>query len=813
MHPDSGLIQKISLCLLILLPCGVLVCTAEPPIIIPGINTSDQNNSLTLFPEIGIFTISPPPVNISEIENTYETIKTKRSSVSSHTLVDTGMATMGNVVLVPVTPTPKGSGYSYFNTTGSDQSYFIYSPGIYTLQDGFSTSNNSAIYIGASDVVLEGNAHTITGNTANSGIIVQSGRYNATVRNFKNIDNFCYGIDSNGYQVSLINNSLSENSFTGINSMGPDIFLHQNTLTNNYFGVFLSGNNAILKDNVLSYNDVYGIFGTSKNCTMENNYVDSNDYGVVISGDNLLFNANNVQNNQQTGVQIQSTGAYCVGNTISQNSANFLTLGNNTTVKDNTISSAFGPFGYGIQATGTNTTISENTLYNNIFGIIAGCDDCNTINNRVYSSYQIGIVSEGNNDRNSDNIIRDYAITGLACYSNNSVAYNNTITNVTYGFVILDYLNTSIIGNQIHGAKQYGIFISGDYYHPGPGIGNIYNNYFGNEKNVGGFVNISKYSYRWTNPIGQERGTNIVGGPFIAGNYWSNSTETGWSDQQTPNVSGYTTTPFVIAPGRYDTAPLVPQKPVTINATANDWGIIVPTGNRSYQSYTNQTFITQPKPGADITDVVVDSVSKGNVTSWTFTELSDDHNIQAIGNATPGQVHVFFNASQQYGERPLTVSFSSEQSLGSPTSWYWQFGDGIPNTTQNPVHTYEIPGIYPVSLRALNGQTGGYAVWNNYITVTDGLVPEPTQTPVPGKIITKFSAYPTHGNAPLTVDFRDKSSGNPVTWDWDFGDGAHSSLQNPSHVYTTSGSYPVTLSLKNENYGGSLNIPGAVIVT
>jgi PKD repeat protein len=116
-------------------------------------------------------------------------------------------------------------------------------------------------------------------------------------------------------------------------------------------------------------------------------------------------------------------------------------------------------------------------------------------------------------------------------------------------------------------------------------------------------------------------------------------------------------------------------------------------------------------------------------------------------------------------------------------------------------------------LRALNSQSGGYALWNNYVTVTDGPVPQPTRTPVPGEIIAQFSAYPTSGNAPLIVDFRDMSTGNPVSWDWNFGDGTHASLQNPTHIYPTAGSYPVTLSVTNANYGGSLNIPNAIVVT
>ena len=43
------------------------------------------------------------------------------------------------------------------------------------------------------------------------------------------------------------------------------------------------------------------------------------------------------------------------------------------------------------------------------------------------------------------------------------------------------------------------------------------------------------------------------------------------------------------------------------------------------------------------------------------------------------------------------------------------------------------------------------------------------------------------------IDFYDQSTGGPTSWAWDFGDGATSSLQFPSHVYTQDGQYTVTL--------------------
>ena len=58
-----------------------------------------------------------------------------------------------------------------------------------------------------------------------------------------------------------------------------------------------------------------------------------------------------------------------------------------------------------------------------------------------------------------------------------------------------------------------------------------------------------------------------------------------------------------------------------------------------------------------------------------------------------------------------------------------------------------------------------------------------------------FSANPTSGNTPLSVNFTDESTGTITSWNWDFGDGASSSIQNPSHIYTNEGKYSVGLTV------------------
>jgi PKD repeat protein len=59
-----------------------------------------------------------------------------------------------------------------------------------------------------------------------------------------------------------------------------------------------------------------------------------------------------------------------------------------------------------------------------------------------------------------------------------------------------------------------------------------------------------------------------------------------------------------------------------------------------------------------------------------------------------------------------------------------------------------------------------------------------------------FSFTRRYGPAPLTINFTDLSPGTSL-WSWDFGDGATSTDQNPSHTYTQSGAYTVNLIVAN----------------
>lgn len=71
-----------------------------------------------------------------------------------------------------------------------------------------------------------------------------------------------------------------------------------------------------------------------------------------------------------------------------------------------------------------------------------------------------------------------------------------------------------------------------------------------------------------------------------------------------------------------------------------------------------------------------------------------------------------------------------------------------------------------------------------------------------GRPVADFSASPVSAPLPATVAFTDRSSGSPVAWNWSFGDGAWSEQENPTHTYTTSGVYTVSLNATNTRGSG-----------
>jgi len=137
-----------------------------------------------------------------------------------------------------------------------------------------------------------------------------------------------------------------------------------------------------------------------------------------------------------------------------------------------------------------------------------------------------------------------------------------------------------------------------------------------------------------------------------------------------------------------------------------------------------------------------------------------------------------------------TVQFTdaSTDQDGTIESWNWDFGDGATSTLENPTHQFD-DGTYTVTL-TVTDDDGGIDSFFDIVTVANL---EPTAD---------FTFTPINPSTADTVQFTDQSSdpdGTIASWDWDFDDGATSTLENPTHSYSDDGTYTVTLTVTDDD--------------
>jgi len=126
------------------------------------------------------------------------------------------------------------------------------------------------------------------------------------------------------------------------------------------------------------------------------------------------------------------------------------------------------------------------------------------------------------------------------------------------------------------------------------------------------------------------------------------------------------------------------------------------------------------------------------------------------------------------------VSFN-DPTLGSNV-WNWNFGNGSISNVKNPTYSYFVPGLYTVTLNT--SMPGGCSQIFNPFAIVNVIPYDPK--PIDLNFINSCKPY--------TISF---STATPdiVSYLWDFGDGATSTLSNPTHVYQTAGTYGITLNV------------------
>ena len=529
------------------------------------------------------------------------------------------------------------------------------------------------------------NSNLVSNNTvrnADHGIFSNTCQYN-TIQNNRARDNN-YGIAMRyTHYTRVINNNCDGNR--NVNS-NEGIYL-----TWEDSGNIVSGNSASDCDKGIELTDLCGA-----NNTVDNNIVNANQYfGIYVQASDNKISNNSLSQNLNGSIYLAGSkcaGNIVSGNTLTENYGSGITLLNTSSNNKIISNSLISSIQKGIEALNSNGSILDsNFAQDNDMGIEVQNSNGVTINNNTAIHNRMGIR--------------------LFYSSNNYLTRNNATSSDESGIDLNSALGNTISGNLISN-NGHGITMC-----PACQNNQVYNNYFNNYINTG-IKNELNTWYKAKTP-----GKNVVGGPYIGGNYWA-----------TPDNDGFSQT---------------------------------------------------------ATDPDEDGIANAN---YTFTNKDGDRIITIFDKYPLVSVTLpvaDFSYSPTQGPAPLNVQFTDLSQ--NAESRIWNFGDGTNSTEQSPMHTYSAAGTYTaiLTVRYKNNTDSKPA------TITVQAYTAPPVTPV-----ADFNANPTSGDASLTVQFTDCSQ-NAVGWAWNFGDGAISTEQSPSHTYSSEGTYTANLVVNNANVTSS----------
>ncbi|UAY53649.1 gliding motility-associated C-terminal domain-containing protein [Ferruginibacter albus] len=289
-------------------------------------------------------------------------------------------------------------------------------------------------------------------------------------------------------------------------------------------------------------------------------------------------------------------------------------------------------------------------------------------------------------------------------------------------------------------------------------------------------------------------------------------TQAGCSDDATPQSFSIGAAPvaqFSIAPGTY----CLPNASVSFNNTSS-----ISDGSTNNMSYI-WNFGDVPAPGGDSVVAQGPPAAAAHIFTTqgpytvTLTAVSNKGCTNSASVVVDGTIIHQPPVAGKFNPEP-SLCFKDSLSLtrtftGITISQYsWNMGDGTDLTGPTVKYAWKNPGVYPVTFVA---------------TSTDGCqsVPVVDSVTVNELPVAGFTAQAT-GLCPQTpVSFTDASTtqtGSAITqWFWNFGDGASQTVNAPNsgsvtHTYAASGTYSVSLSVKNSNGCSSTTYIGSVTI-
>ena len=235
-------------------------------------------------------------------------------------------------------------------------------------------------------------------------------------------------------------------------------------------------------------------------------------------------------------------------------------------------------------------------------------------------------------------------LTGVkSCYIN-----NNRIQGAESG-ILLNNSESNIISNNLITLNEKGIRLessnSNDVqsnliaYNYGPGISLeassrnlIYNNYFKNAENVEDNAENANNTWHSTLTVRQ----NIVRGPYVAGNFWSNPEGKGYSDTGVDeNSNGICDTSYNIIGGGTDESPLFPKVPNAVKALESHLNV-----STYEQSLADRENTTSPETSVNETEEATELEVENTTSEEASAEKESPGPGPVIGGLTMGTAYL-----------------------------------------------------------------------------------------------------------------------------------------------------------------------------
>ena len=535
--------------------------------------------------------------------------------------------------------------------------------------------------------------------------------------------------------------------------------------------VRISASSPCIDHNTIRYNQANGIhvWNNAGPHITYNSIVDNGVVGVVnalgisVWESTATISHNTVARNTNTGIGFRVYNNGIIShNTVFDNAGMGISNYGSATINNNTV---FGNTGTGISISYGPHTVSDNVVRDNIvagdYGGIAAYGYYNTlivernvvIGNQatgkgggIYATgtqanvYVRGNIVANNTAASNGGIYCD--VFGQQGTVNNNVVAHNTVSGNGGGisFSECTIRNNAVVGN-IASGNGGGVYSTNDY---GGGIAINDNTIIGNSA-----AQLNR----------QGGGIFLCNGcrPTVTGNnLYGNISATG-SDLYNGNLSGGT----------------------DINAENSYWGTA---------------------DSAVIEDHVWHYLDDSNLGLVDYTPYRTSHNTAAPISPPTGLTATLEGTSIVMSWAPNLESDLAGYKV------YWDTDSGYPYA-----HSVDVGNVTAHTIAGITSGTRYYVTITAYDTIADGdsdwtdgneswfAVEKALQIWAPPTAA--FTATPLSGAAPLTVTFTDQSTGAITAWNWDFGNGASSTLQNPTHAYTGTGSFTVTLTVSGP--GGS----------